>query len=111
MVETYLTPKLKEGETVDLSQFHPRQRTNIRFYGLENKDWTPLDVAEYKQAWMSQDPTGINIRTIDQEIAWCKKHLYMQDWQLKKHALPDDSHMIYFKYPEEAMLFKMAFYG
>ena len=52
MVDSYLTPNLKEGETIDLSQFTPRQRTNIRLYGLEFKDYTAIDIANYKSEWM-----------------------------------------------------------
>ena len=53
MVSSYLTPKLLEGESVDLSLYSPRERTNIRLYGLACKDWTPADVADYKRKWKS----------------------------------------------------------
>ena len=36
-----LTPKLVDEDTIDISEFDPRQRTNTRVYGLEWKDWTP----------------------------------------------------------------------
>ena len=52
MVDSYLTPNPKEGETIDLSQFTPRQRTNIRLYGLDFKDFTAIDIANYKSEWM-----------------------------------------------------------
>jgi len=48
---TYITPKLQEGESVDLSLYSPRERTNIRLYGLACKDWTVNDVSEYKRIW------------------------------------------------------------
>ena len=59
MVSSYLTTKLREGESVDLSLYSPRERTNIRFYGLDCKDWTPADVADFKRSW-AQNPTCNN---------------------------------------------------
>lgn len=108
MVDSYLTPKLKEGESVDLSLYPPRARVNIRLYGLACKDWTPQDVHDYKRAWKC-DAEVVNIKGgFDKAQAWCKKNLYMQDWHYIKHAMPDDSHNFLFKYPEQAMLFKLS---
>ena len=108
MVDSYLTPKLKEGETVDLSLFQPRERTNIRLYGLVNKDWTPQDVFEYKTKWKSKAEV-VNIRgSLDKAQAWCKTHLYQQDWEIIRHAMPDDSHNVLFKNGPEAMLFRLS---
>ena len=110
MTSTFLTPKLKEGESIDLSLYPPRERTNIRLYGLEHKDWTPMDVADYKQQWM-QSATIVNIRgKYEQANRWLKEHLYMQDFVIKKFARPDDSHDVYFKNAEDAMIFKLAFH-
>lgn len=109
MVDSYLTPKLKEGETVDLSLFNPRERTNIRLYGLENKDWTPREVFEYKVKWK---PTAevVNIKgNYDKAQQWCKTHLYLQDWEIVRHAMPDDSHNVLFKNGPEALIFKLSF--
>ena len=61
MVDSYLTPKLKEGETVDLSQFTPRQRTNIRLYGLDFKDYTAKEINEYKLNWIENNKDCVNI--------------------------------------------------
>lgn len=111
MIDTFLTPKLKEGESVDLSLYPPRERTNIRLYGLECKHWTPQDVSDYKQQWMST-ATLVNIRgRYEQANRWLKEHLYMQDFAIKKFAQPDDSHDVYFKNAEDAMIFRLAFYA
>ena len=109
MVDSYLTPKLKEGETVDLSLYPPRERTNIRLYGLDCRDWNPADVFEYKRKW-KPNAEVVNIKGgYDRATHWCKTHLYMQDWDVVKHACPDDSHNVLFKNPQEAMLFKLSF--
>ena len=105
---TYLTPKLKEGQEVDLALYGPRERTNIRLYGLECKDWTPRDVAEYKQSWAPTCEVVIVRGQLEKAKAWCKTNLYMQDWDYKKFANPDDSHCFYFKNAPEAMLFKLS---
>lgn len=111
MSVTFLTPKLAEGESVDLSLYSPRERTNIRLYGLKCKDWTPVEVAEYKRAWRANG-TVVNIRGgYEKANRWLKEHLYMQDFHIVKFAQPDDSHDVLFKNPEEAMIFKLAFYG
>ena len=106
-----LTPKLQEEEKVDFSLYHPRQRTNIRLYGLECKDWTPLMVMEYKKKWA---PTGTPVLVYDDydgALNWCRKHLYHHTFNATKWANPDDSHTVHFEKPEDAMLFKLSFYG
>lgn len=108
MLSTYITPKLREGETIDLSLYSPRERTNIRLYGLACKDWTPRDVFEYKNKWMGSSPESIKTFTLDAAKAWCKNNLYMQDWHVEKHGSPDDKHVFYFKNPNEAFLFKLS---
>ena len=111
MVDSYLTPKLKEGESVELSLYPPRIRTNIRLYGLDCKEWTPQDVFEYKRKW-KPNAEVVNIKGgYDKAKAWCKTHCYMQDWEIIKHAMPDDSHNVLFKNPKEAMLFRLSFGG
>jgi len=108
MVDSYLTPKLKEGEQVDLSLYSPRQRTNIRLYGLDFKDVLPVDIFEYKTKWKST-ATKVDIRGKYTEAQkWCKTHCFHQDFEIQKYANPDDSHAVYFKNPEEAMLFKLS---
>lgn len=108
MVDSFLTPKLREGERVDLSLYPPRNRVNIRLYGLECKDWSPQDVFEYKAKWKNNAEV-VNIRSnFKQAQDWCKQNLYMQDWHSIKHDMPDDSHNFLFKYPEQAMLFKLT---
>lgn len=108
MRSSYITPKLREGEIVDLSLFSPRERTNIRLYGLDFKDATPQDIFEYKNKWKN-NATIVNIRgRLNQCQAWCKTHCYHQDFEIMKYANPDDSHAVYFKNPEEAMLFKLS---
>jgi hypothetical protein len=107
-MKEFLTPKLREGETVDLSLYEPRQRTNIRLYGVDCKDWTPIDVFEYKNKWRSNCET-VNVRgNLDKCKNWCKTNLFMQDWDYQKYARPDDSHEFYFKNPDEAMIFKLS---
>tara|TARA_B100000809_G_scaffold218263_1_gene224785 strand:- start:34 stop:375 length:342 start_codon:yes stop_codon:yes gene_type:complete len=111
MHSSLLTPKLKEQESIDLSKYHPRQRTNIRMYGLDCKDWTPQDVTDYKRKWMqSAEEVRVNqsVFGLDECVKWCKINFYHQDFQVKKYARSDDSHTIYFKNPEEAMLFKIC---
>lgn len=107
MKRTYITPKLREGQEVDLGKYHPRQRTNIRLYGLENKDWTPRDVFSYKTSWMPQS-TKIHTHNLDQGIHWCKQNLYMHQWHIEKYSKPDDSHTFFFENPEDAMIFKLS---
>ena len=96
MKTSSITPKLKEGESVDLSLYNPHQRTNIRLYGLECKDWTPAMISEYKHRW-AKSSTPVIIRSRYTEAV--------------KYANPDDSHTIHFENPEDAMLFKLAFSG
>ena len=111
MAASYLTPKLKEGETVDLSRYNPRERTNIRVYGFECKDWLPRDVAEYKQRWAANSEPVIIRGKLDSAQRWLREHLYQQDYTIQRFANPDDSHTIHFKNAEEAMLFKLSFSG
>lgn len=107
MKETYLTPKLREGQEVDLSKYNPRQRTNIRLYGLDAMNWTPQNVYEYKMKWL---PDATRVRIHDFRVAqkWCKENLFLQDWHINKYHYPDDTHDMLFKNPQEAMLFKLS---
>ena len=108
MRSSYITPKLREGEIVDLSLYSPRERTNIRLYGLNFKDALPADIFEYKTKWR-KDATEVTVRgRLDKATRWCRTHCYQQDYVIKKYANPDDSHAVYFKNPEEAMLFKLS---
>ena len=108
MRSSYITPKLREGEIVDLSLYSPRERTNIRLYGLDFKDAIPADIFEYKTKWR-KDATEVTIRgRLDKATRWCRTHCFQQDYVIKKYANQDDSHAIYFKNPEEAMLFKLS---
>lgn len=106
-MNNYLTPKLKEGQEVDLSKYNPRQRANIRLYGLEQMNWTPLNVYEFKCRWL---PNAEVVKVSDHRTAqqWCKTNLFMQDWHINKYAEPDDTHHVLFKNAEEAMLFKLS---
>lgn len=106
-MKEYLTPKLREGQTVDLDLYNPRERTNIRLYGLDCKDWTPRDVFEYKTKWIPQAEV-INTFDYNNGASWCKQHLFMQDWHVDKYAKPDDSHNFLFKNPEDALLFRLS---
>jgi hypothetical protein len=106
-MKEYLTPKLLEGQTVDLSLYEPRERTNIRLYGLKCKDWTPRDVFEYKTSWIP-NAEAVNTFNLESGQVWCKLHLYMQDWHVVKYAKQDDSHNFLFKHPQDAMLFKLT---
>lgn len=109
MVDSYLTPKLKEGEKVDLSLYSPRERTNIRLYGLAFKDFTPQMIYEYKKQWAPTCET-VNIKGgLEQAKKWCRTYLYHQDFTIIKFANPDDSHSIHFKNAEDAMLFRLSF--
>lgn len=110
MSSKYLTPKLKEGETVDLSLYSPRERTNIRLYGVACKDWTPRDVAEYKQRWAATSEPVVLRGNLDKATRWCRENLFHQDFQIEKFARPDDSHVIHFKNASDAMLFKLAMF-
>jgi hypothetical protein len=108
MRSTYITPKLSEGETVDLSLYSPRERTNSRLYGLNFKDATPADIFEYKNRWKAQS-TKITIRgKLSLAQKWCRTHCFHQDFEIQKYANNDDSHAVYFKNQEEAMLFKLS---
>jgi hypothetical protein len=108
MTVSYITPKMKEGETIDLSLYSPRERTNIRLYGIECKNWLPRDVAEYRQRWAANCEVVTVRGQLEQGKRWCREHLFMQDWDYRKYANPDDSHLFYFKNPEEAFLFKLS---
>lgn len=109
MVDSYLTPKLKDGESVDLSLYSPRERTNIRLYGLAFKDYTPQMIFEYRKKWADNCET-VNIRSgLDEATRWCKTNLYHHDFTVFRFANPDDSHSIHFKNPEDAMLFRLSF--
>lgn len=108
MSAAYISPKLLEGETVDLSQYAPRERTNIRLYGLACKHWTPLDVSDYKRSW-ANDATVVNIHgRLDRASDWLKTHLFQQDYVIQKYAEPDDSHNVLFRNPTDAMMFKLS---
>ena len=108
MVDSYLTPKLKEGETIDLSLYTPSQRTNIRLYGLDCKDWTPLDVFDYRLKWPGNCETVTVRGQLDTATKWCRSHCFHQDFTIQKYANPDDSHSIHFKNAEEALLFRLS---
>ena len=108
MVDSYLTPKLEEGESLDLSLYPPRERTNIRLYGVAFKDYTPQMIFEYKRKWAGNCET-ITVRgKLDIATKWCRSHCFHQDFTIQKYANPDDSHSIHFKNAEEAMLFRLA---
>ena len=112
MSASYITPKLKEGETVDLSLYNPRERTNIRLYGLECKDWVPRDVYEYKQQW-AKKASIVKIRgQLDTAKKWCRTNLFQQDYDIHLHPGGDPTcNMVSFKNPEDAMIFKLSIYG
>lgn len=103
-----LTPKIKEEEKVDLSKYNPRQRTNIRLYGVKCKDWTPLMIVEYKRKW-AQKSTAIVVWDYDKALTWCRKHLWHHQFNCMKWSNPDDSHTIHFENPEDAMIFRLSF--
>lgn len=105
-----LTPKLVDEDTIDISEFDPRQRTNIRLYGLECKDWTPLMISDYKRKW-AKTSTPVIVFDYDGALKWCRQYLYHHTFNATKHANPDDSHTIHFEKQEDAMLFKLAFSG
>jgi len=108
---TYLTPKLQEGETIDLSLYSPRERINIRLYGLAFKDYTPLMLMDYKQKWKDTS-TQVDIRGgYGRAMHWCKTHLFHQDFFINKHGNPDDGHQVHFKNAPDAMIFKLSFNG
>ena len=59
--------------------------------------------------WKFPSAEVVNIKgNMDKGMAWCKQNLYLQDWDYVKHAMPDDSTNFLFKYPEQAMLFKLT---
>ena len=114
MASSYLTPKLREGESVDLSLYSPRERTNIRLYGLDCKHWTPADVADFKRSWASQShPVVIEFCMYEKAKRWCRENCYHQDFHIIKNLLQDDTREIavHFRRPEDAMIFKIAFSG
>ena len=84
MVDSYLTPKLKEGESVDLSLYNPHQRTNIRLYGLECKDWTPAMISEYKRSWATTSTPVVIRSKYTEALQWCRVHLFNQTFQAVK---------------------------
>ena len=110
MSQSYLTPKLKEGQEVDLSKYNPRQRTNIRLYGLDNINWNSTNVYEYKMNWL---PYGeiVKVSNWREATRWCKENLFMQDWHLVKYAEQDDTHHMLFKNAPDALLFKLSSVG
>ena len=108
MVDSYLTPRLEEGETIDLSLYPPRQRTNIRLYGLAFKDHTPLMISDYKRKWKSKRETVRIKAKLDVATKWCRTNCFHQDFIIEKFAYPDDTHAIHFKNKEEAMLFRLS---
>ena len=109
MVDSYLTPKLKEGESVDLSLYSPRERTNIRLYGLACKDWDMHDAVNYRRSW-AKKATVVRIRgQLDTAKKWCRTNCFHQDFEIHKHPGGDPTcNMIAFKNPQEAMLFKLS---
>jgi len=111
MVDSYLTPKLREGESVDLSLYSPRERTNIRLYGLDFKDYTPQMLFEYKRKWAPSCETVTIRGKYTEAQKWCRKHCFHQDFEIQKYANPDDSHSVHFKNAEEAMLFRLSITG
>ena len=109
MVDSYLTPNLKEGETIDLSQFTPRQRTNIRLYGLEFKDFTAIDISKYKEQWM-MDCEKVDLTNKGNRVRarkFCRTNFNHQDF----HIQFQKTDTIFFKNPEDAMVFKLAYKG
>ena len=108
MVDSYLTPKLEEGERLDLSLYPPRERTNIRLYGVAFKDYTPQMIFEYKTKWASNCETVTIRGRLDTATKWCRKNCFHQDFTIQKYANPDDSHSIHFKNAEEALLFRLS---
>ena len=108
MSATWLTPKLKEGESVDLSLYSPRERTNIRLYGLSCKDWTIQMHQDYKDKWKDTAEVVVVRGKLDKARHWCKQHLYMQDWHYAPFGNHREGHVFYFKNSDEAMLFKMS---
>lgn len=114
MVNSYLTPKLLEGESVDLSLYSPRERTNIRLYGLACKDWTPADVADYKRKWApNSNPIIIKDKIYKEAKRWCRENCFHQDFTILKTLLQDDTRVaaVHFRRKEDAFVFKMAFSG
>ncbi len=113
MVSSFLTPKLREGESIDLSLYSPRERTNIRFYGLDCKDWTPADVADFKRKWAPNGTPVVFKGRIEDAKKWCRTNLYHQDFHIEKVLLQDDTRIVkvHFRRPEDAMIFKIAFSG
>ena len=109
LMRNYLTPKLSEGETVDLSLYSPRERTNIRLYGLAFKDYTLEMLDEYKVAW-AKKATVVKIRGgLDTAKKWCRTNCFHQDFEVHKHPGGDPTcNMVAFKNPQEAMLFKLS---
>ena len=108
MVDSYLTPKLEEGESLDLSLYPPRERTNIRLYGVAFKDYTPQMIFEYKRKWAGNCETVTVRGQLDTATKWCRLHCFHQDFTIQKYANPDDSHSIHFKNAEEALLFRLS---
>jgi len=110
--DTYLTPKLREGETIDLSQYSPRERVNIRLYGVQCLNWTPTDVTEYKRKWKLNDTAEMvtidNRDSVYDKTTWCKRNLFQQDWDLQKVARRDGLSAFWFKNSEDAMLFRLS---
>ncbi len=109
MANSFLSPKLKEGESVDLSLFSPRERTNIRLYGLDCKHWTPTDVYKFKRDWMVKS-TEVKLKTkLDVATRWCRHHLFQQDYDIKKNYYSDGTHAVFFKNAEDAFFFRLSF--
>jgi len=109
MVDSYLTPNLKKGETIDLSHFTPRQRTNIRLYGLEFKDFTAMDIAKYKEEWM-KDCEKIDLTNSGNRVwarKFCRTNFNHQDFHIEFQT----TDIIFFKNPQDAMVFKLAYKG
>lgn len=99
-------PKDANGEIIDLSMYNPRQRTNIRMYGIEHADWIPQDVADYRRNWMSKSPAKVNVKEFHKSRKWLNENLYRHQWDIS-YTGPYQT-TVFFEREEDAFLFKLA---
>lgn len=70
-------------------------------------DMTPLEIFEYKRAWISNNCYCVQV-DIDSDVwgkDWCRKHIQRIDWSFDKYTKPDDSHTFKFRDLEVARNF------
>jgi hypothetical protein len=63
------------------------------------KPQTPIQIFEYKIGWLknSLHSTQINMDSYQWALAYLKKNMPKESWNIKKYTKPDDSHTVRFE--------------